>query len=69
MYDFTAQRIVDRGLNSYRYLSSYRWIMIEAKNPDEALSEVRKHLSPRKKASIDRLYIWDGKKYILVKDN
>lgn len=60
------------GLTSYRYpsgmgliSSQQTWVMIGARDHTDALSEANRSLS-RKVASMDKLQIWDGEKYVSV---
>lgn len=50
------------GLTSYRYSGRFGWIMIGAKNNQEALNEARR--STDDDVSIAKLQIWDGFRYI-----
>ncbi len=54
------------GLISYRYKGRYGFIMIGAKDHDDALNEANRSLSAGK-ATIDNLEIWNGEKYISIK--
>lgn len=54
------------SLTSYRYKGRYGWIMIGAKNTDDALSEARRS-TYNKQAEIENLEIWAGNQYERVK--
>ena len=54
------------GLTSYRYKGRYGWIMIGAKDTQDALSEARRSTYD-KQASIENLQIWAGAQYERVK--
>lgn len=63
-----AGRLVDRplavaGLASYRCRGRYGWIMIGAKDHDDALSEARRSCAA---ASREDLELWDGGQYVPV---
>lgn len=51
---------------SYRYSGRYGWVMIGAKDHADALREANRSLASGK-ATIDKLQIWNGSKYIDVK--
>lgn len=60
------------GLTSYRYpsgrgliSSQQTWVMIGAKDHADAINEANRSLS-QKAASMDKLQIWDGEKYVSV---
>ncbi|MCX4150002.1 MULTISPECIES: hypothetical protein [Paraburkholderia] len=54
------------GLTSYRLKDRYGWIMIGARNHEEAMSEAARSTdAPRPEA----LQVWDGLKYIDVEWN
>ena len=54
------------GLTSYRYRGMWGWVMIGAKDHDDALSEARRSVNRAHVVSIDRLQVWDGKEYVPV---
>lgn len=51
-----------KGLTSYRYAGNYGWIMIGAKDHQEALREAKRSISTGIPV-IDKLQVWDGSKY------
>jgi len=56
--------LVDKGLTSYRCKSPYGgWIMIGAKNDQEAMHEA---LRSNSACTIDGLQIWNGNEYVPV---
>lgn len=63
MTNFTDQPCAAKGLNSYRYLGRYGWIMIGAKNDDDALKEAARSTDS---VSARRLEYWNGIKYVPV---
>lgn len=53
------------GYVSYRYLSpSNSWVMIGAKDPEDALREAIRSVGPL--VSPDRLQVWNGTAYVAV---
>lgn len=51
-----------KGLKSYRYRGTFGWIMIGAKDIDDALREASRNvLSP---VVIERLQYWNGVEYL-----
>lgn len=72
MYDFVKQMHSEIGMNSYRYRGSYGYIMIAAKDINEALEKAQKRISRRKKVELSRLQIWINNEYhdiIQLKEN
>lgn len=62
---YTSNRpIAAYGLKSYRYKGAYGYIMIGAKNDDDALKEA--HRSVSYPVAMENLEAWDGKKYVSV---
>lgn len=57
-----------KGLISYRYKGRFGWIMIGAKDDNDALNEAKRSISD-KTHKIDNvnLQIWDGMQYVGVK--
>lgn len=56
--------LADKGLSSYRCRSPYGgWIMIGAKNDQEAMCEA---LRSNSSCTKDGLQIWNGTEYVLV---
>ena len=51
------------GYTSYRYRGIYGWVMIGAKDVDDALREASRSVDVVVR---DRLEVWDGSKYIPV---
>jgi hypothetical protein len=49
------------GLTSYRYCGRYGWIMIGAKDDNDALREAQRSTSD--KVTMDNLQIWKGSQY------
>lgn len=47
------------GLTSYRYQGRYGWIMIGAKDNDEALREAARSFDYDAEATLERLQVWD----------
>lgn len=52
------------GLTSYRYAGLYGPIMIGAKNHTDALREADRSLSSNCRATLERLEVWDGARYV-----
>jgi hypothetical protein len=50
-----------QGLISYRYRGRYGWIMIGAKDDNDALREAQRSTSD--KVTMDNLQIWKGNQY------
>jgi hypothetical protein len=50
-----------KGLISYRYRGRYGWIMIGAKDDNDALREAQRSTSD--KVTMDNLQIWKGNQY------
>ena len=53
--------MASKGLISYRYRGRYGWIMIGAKDDNDALREAQRSTSD--KVTMDNLQIWKGVKY------
>jgi hypothetical protein len=53
-----------QGLISYRYRGRYGWIMIGAKDDNDALREAQRSTSDR--VTMDNLQIWKGSQYETV---
>ncbi len=64
---FVEKPLAISGLVSYRYEGNYGWIMIGAKDTNDALSEANRSLLYGK-AVIEKLQIWNNDKYKPVKD-
>ncbi len=57
------------GLTSYRYRGRYGWIMIGARDHDDAVREAARSFSDgRTVATIENLQVWDGDEYVPVED-
>jgi hypothetical protein len=54
-----------KGLISYRYRGRYGWIMIGAKDDNDALREAQRSTSD--KVTMDNLQIWKGSQYDYIK--
>lgn len=59
----TDKPLAAPGLCSYRYRGPYDWIMIGARDDEDALSEARRSLSSAS-AFVSRLQKWDGEQYV-----
>ncbi len=59
----TDKPLAAAGLVSYRYEGPYGWIMIGAKDDADALSEANRSLE-HKTASLSKLQVWEGDKYV-----
>lgn len=59
----TDKPLAAPGLCSYRYRGPHDWIMIGARDDEDALSEARRSLS-RGDALISHLQKWDGERYV-----
>ncbi len=59
--DATAKPLAAKGLTSYRCKGRYGWIMIGAKDHDDAMREAKRSSDS---ASRDTLQIWDGSRYV-----
>lgn len=53
------------GLTSYRYRGPYGYVMISARDHQDALNEARRSLTEGD-ATIDNLQVWDGNQYVDV---
>jgi hypothetical protein len=56
--------MASKGLISYRYRGRYGWIMIGAKDDNDALREAQRSTSD--KVTMDNLQIWKGSQYETV---
>jgi hypothetical protein len=54
-----------QGLISYRYRGRYGWIMIGAKDDNDALREAQRSTSD--KVTMDNLQIWKGSQYDYIR--
>jgi len=57
--------LADHGLTSYRYRGRYGWIMIGAKDHNDALREARRSTDePINRRHLER---WNGSEYVQIK--
>lgn len=56
--------LADKGLISYRYRGRYGWVMIGAKNDQDALNEAKRSIGET--PDISKLQVWKDGKYIFV---
>jgi hypothetical protein len=63
-YDFTNKPCAAKGLISYRYKGRFGWIMIGARDNEDALNEAGRSTDDEIKG--ENLQIWDGARYIDV---
>lgn len=63
--NITGKPLADHGLTSYRYRGRYGWIMIGARDHDDALREARR--STDYPVTSDKLEIWNGTNYVPVR--
>lgn len=61
MTDTCNRPLANPGLTSYRCKSPYGWIMIGAKNHEDAMREAKRSSDS---ASPEGLEVWDGQKYV-----
>jgi hypothetical protein len=61
MLNLCDKPMASKGLISYRYRGRYGWIMIGAKDDNDALREAQRSTSD--KVIIDNLQIWKGNQY------
>jgi hypothetical protein len=59
--DNSNKPMAAQGLTSYRYTGRYGFIMIGAKDDNDALSEAKR--STRSAVTLQNLEVWNGKKY------
>lgn len=57
--------LAGEGLTSYRYRGPYGYVMIGARDHQDALNEARRSLTEGD-ATIDNLQVWDGEQYVDV---
>lgn len=62
MTHFTDKPCAAHGLTSYRYKGFYGYVMIGAKNDQDALNEANRSLTGNA-AILEFLEKWDGKEY------
>jgi hypothetical protein len=61
MLNLCDKPMASKGLISYRYRGRYGWIMIGAKDDNDALREAQRSTSD--KVTTDNLQIWKGNQY------
>lgn len=61
-HSITDKPLAAAGLTSYRYRGTYGWIMIGARDDDDALRESLR--STPLGGDMDRLQVWDGTQYV-----
>lgn len=61
----TDRPLADKGLTSYRYRGRYGWVMIGARDNQDALNEAKRSVGGP--VSIDNLEAWDGNRYVPAK--
>lgn len=62
MTHVTDRPLAAPGLTSYRYRGRYGWIMIGARDHDDAMAEAAR--STPGPLSPDALEVWDGARYV-----
>jgi len=60
--DLTNRPLASHGLTSYRYRGHYGWVMIGARNDEEALREAQR--SVHEATTIDKLQVWNNTEYV-----
>lgn len=61
MISFHDKPVAAHGLTSYRYKGRYGWIMIGAKDDNDALNEAQRSTSD--KVTMENLQVWKGSQY------
>ena len=61
MINLCDKPMAAHGLTSYRYKGRYGWIMIGAKDDNDALNEAQRSTSD--KVTMNNLQIWNGTNY------
>ena len=61
---FTNRPMAVKGLISYRYKGTYGYIMIGAKDNEDALNEASR--STKSPIELENLQVWNGTQYINV---
>jgi hypothetical protein len=64
MLNLCDKPMASKGLISYRYRGRYGWIMIGAKDDNDALREAQRSTSD--KVTMNNLQIWKGNQYETV---
>ena len=65
MLNLCDKPMASKGLISYRYRGRYGWIMIGAKDDNDALREAQRSTSD--KVTMDNLQIWKGSQYDYIR--
>ena len=65
MINLCDKPMASKGLISYRYRGRYGWIMIGAKDDNDALREAQRSTSD--KVTMDNLQIWKGSQYDYIR--
>jgi hypothetical protein len=65
MINLCDKPMASKGLISYRYRGRYGWIMIGARDDNDALKEAQRSTSD--KVIIDNLQIWKGSQYETIR--
>lgn len=66
MIAFHDKPVAAHGLISYRYKGRYGWIMIGAKDDNDALREAQRSTSD--KVTMENLQVWKGLQYENLQD-
>lgn len=61
MINLCDKPMAAHGLTSYRYKGRYGWIMIGAKDDNDALNEAQRSTSD--KVTMENLQVWKGSQY------
>jgi|GEM_PF-1869949 len=61
MTDTTERPLAAKGLTSYRCRSPYGWIMIGARDHEDAMREAARSTDAPDRAG---LQVWDGERYV-----
>lgn len=61
MINLCDKPMAAHGLTSYRYKGRYGWIMIGAKDDNDALNEAKRSTSD--KVTMENLQVWKGSQY------
>ena len=65
MTDFWNRPCATKGLTSYRYRSTFGWVMIGATDDTDALNEANRSIKPDI-ADLSKLQVWNGQSYVNV---
>lgn len=63
--ELTSKPLAVKGLNSFRYLGAFGYVMIGAKNVFDAIQEAERSIEG--KADVTKLEVWNGKAYEKLK--